>query len=34
VGHHWATVTMLDDDPAATAEELTEAALVHDVRIP
>ena len=34
VGHHWATVTRLDDDPATTAGELTEAALVHDVRIP
>ena len=34
VGHHWATVTRLDDDPATTEEELKEAALVHDVRIP
>jgi hypothetical protein len=34
VGHHWASVTRLEDDPAATEEELKEAALVHDVRIP
>ena len=34
VGHHWATVTRLEDDPASTEEEFKEAALVHDVRIP
>jgi hypothetical protein len=34
VGHHWATVTRLEDDPATTEEELKEAALVHDIRIP
>ena len=34
VGHHWASVTRLEDDPATTEEELKEAALVHDVRIP
>ena len=27
-------VTRLEDDPATTEEELKEAALVHDVRIP
>jgi hypothetical protein len=34
VGHHWAAVTRLDEDPATTQAELSEAALVHDVRIP
>jgi len=34
VGHHWARVNRLEDDPAATEEEFKEAALVHDVRIP
>ena len=34
VGHHWATVTRLEDDPASTEEEFKEAARVHDVRIP
>jgi hypothetical protein len=35
VGHHWAAVTRLDlHDAIPTAEELAEAALVHDVRIP
>jgi hypothetical protein len=34
VGHHWATVTRLDADPATTQAELDKAALVHDVRIP
>lgn len=33
VGHHWATVTPLDEN-TATAEELAAAAKVHDVRIP
>jgi hypothetical protein len=34
VGHHWVTVTRLDEDGPASAEQLAEAALVHDVRIP
>jgi hypothetical protein len=35
VGHHWANVTRLDlDEAPPTAEELADAALVHDVRIP
>jgi hypothetical protein len=34
VGHHWAAVTRLDQDGTATQEQLAEAALVHDVRIP
>jgi len=35
VGHHWATVSRLDEaDRAPTADELATAALVHDVRIP
>jgi hypothetical protein len=34
VGHHWATVSRLDLDGAATEKELAEAALVHDIRIP
>lgn len=34
VGHHWATVTRLNWDGTATAEQLAEAARVHDVRIP
>ena len=34
VGHHWASVTRLEDDTASTEEEFKEAALVHDVRIP
>lgn len=35
VGHHWASVTPLVLDGASpTAEELAEAARVHDVRIP
>jgi hypothetical protein len=32
VGHHWAMVTRLDG--SASAEELADAAQVHDVRIP
>ena len=34
VGRHWATVTRLDWDTTPTSEDLAEAALVHDVRIP
>jgi hypothetical protein len=34
VGHHWASVTRLDDDGAATGAELAQAALVHDVHVP
>lgn len=38
VGHHWATVTRLDDvdsgNPAATEAELAQAALVHDIHVP
>jgi hypothetical protein len=34
VGHHWATVTRLDEDGPATEEQLAEAALVHDVHVP
>ena len=34
VGHHWATVTRLDEDGAVNQEELAEAALVHDVHLP
>lgn len=35
VGHHWATVSPLDWNPTAPSdEELTKAALVHDIRIP
>ena len=34
VGHHWASVTRLDWEPDTTAQELAEAARVHDVRIP
>jgi hypothetical protein len=33
VGHHWAMVRMLNENKA-TAEELAEAAQVHDARIP
>jgi hypothetical protein len=33
VGHHWATVSMLDEN-TATTEELAAAARVHDARIP
>jgi hypothetical protein len=33
VGHHWAMVSMLDEN-TTTAEELAEAAQVHDARIP
>ena len=35
VGHHWATVRRLDGgDGAVSEEDLAQAALVHDVRIP
>lgn len=35
VGHHWATVSRLDAaDRPPTADELAQAALVHDVRVP
>jgi hypothetical protein len=35
VGHHWATVTRLDQDGATpSAEELANAAGVHDLRVP
>lgn len=35
IGRHWATVTRLDwDTTTPTSEDLAEAALVHDVRIP
>jgi hypothetical protein len=35
VGHHWATVSRLDTtDRPPTADELAQAALVHDARIP
>lgn len=34
VGHHWATVTRLDDDTPTTGTELSEAARVHDLRVP
>jgi hypothetical protein len=33
VGHHWAMVSMLDEN-TATADELAAAARMHDVRIP
>ncbi len=34
-GHHWATVSRLDTaDRPPTADELAQAALVHDVRVP
>jgi hypothetical protein len=35
VGHHWATVTPLDlDSVPPDAEQLAQAATVHDIRIP
>ena len=33
VGHHWAMVSTLDEN-TASAQELAEAARVHDVRVP
>jgi hypothetical protein len=33
VGHHWAMVRRLDDG-TASEQDLSSAALVHDVRIP
>ncbi|HVT66458.1 MAG TPA: hypothetical protein VHF26_01820 [Trebonia sp.] len=34
VGRHWTAVTPLDLDGTPTAEQLAEAAQVHDLRIP
>ena len=34
VGRHWAMVTRLDADAAPSPEDIANAALVHDVRIP
>ena len=35
VGQHWTTVSRLDEaDRPPTADELAQAALVHDVRVP
>jgi hypothetical protein len=34
VGRHWAMVTRLDWDGSPSPEDLAQAALVHDARIP
>jgi hypothetical protein len=34
VGRHWAMVTRLNGDATPSQEDLAQAALVHDVRIP
>lgn len=34
VGRHWAMVTPLDVDATPSPEDVANAALVHDVRIP